>query len=59
MISSAISKGIVASEMSWILDDNHGMNNILHNLRASRYKVYGLFGKSLIPEEETLETPSP
>lgn len=59
VISSAISKGIVASEMSWILDDNHGMNNILHNLRASRYKVYGLFGKSLIPEEETLETPSP
>ncbi len=47
IIKNAIRKGIVGSEMSWILDDNHAMNNILKNLNADKYKIYGIYGKKI------------
>ena len=37
------SKGVTTAEMSWILETNSVMNNILINLNATRYKTYRLF----------------
>jgi GNAT superfamily N-acetyltransferase len=47
IIENARKKGILGSEMSWILDDNYPMNNILKNLNADKYKIYGIYGKKL------------
>jgi len=47
LIKSAMSVGIVASEMSWILDDNYMMNNILEKINATKYKRYGIYSKDL------------
>ncbi|MEO0410605.1 MAG: N-acetyltransferase [Pseudomonadota bacterium] len=35
------------SELSWILDDNQGINNMLVSVGAHIYKRYGMFEKSL------------
>lgn len=40
-------KGIRAVEMSWILEDNAGMRNILENIGAEPYKRYRLYQKAL------------
>ncbi len=47
VIKNAIRMGIEGSEMSWILDDNYVMNNILKNINATKYKIYGIYGKEL------------
>ncbi len=44
---NALEKGMLGSEMSWILDDNYSMNNILKNLNAIKYKKYGIYGMAL------------
>ena len=47
LIKNALDKGMLGSEMSWILDDNHSMNNILKKLNAVKYKRYGIYGMAL------------
>jgi hypothetical protein len=42
-----MAKGIQAIEMSWILEDNAGMRNILENIGTELYKRYRLYQKSL------------
>lgn len=42
-----MAKGIQAVEMSWILEDNAGMRNILENIGTELYKRYRLYQKSL------------
>ncbi len=47
LTKNALDKGMLGSEMSWILDDNHSMNNILKKLNAVKYKRYGIYGMAL------------
>lgn len=35
------------SELSWILDDNHGMRNIIEGLGGTAYKTYRIYEKHL------------
>lgn len=42
-----MAKGIQAVEMSWILEDNAGMRNILENIGTELYKRYRLYQKPL------------
>lgn len=42
-----MAKGMRAVEMSWILEDNSGMRNILENIGTKLYKRYRLYQKSL------------
>ena len=39
--------GYTESEASWILDDNHAMNNALHMMNGEQYKTYRLFKKTI------------
>lgn len=39
--------GSTHSELSWILEDNQGMNNMLTSVGAHIYKKYGIFEKAL------------
>lgn len=43
-----MAKGMRAVEMSWILEDNAGMRNILENIGTELYKRYRLYQKSLV-----------
>jgi hypothetical protein len=43
----AVRRGVLAAEMSWILDDNMGMRSILDALGAVLYKRYRIYGKEL------------
>ena len=43
----AVRRGVLAAEMSWILDDNMGMRSILDALGAVPYKRYRIYGKEL------------
>jgi hypothetical protein len=42
-----IRRGIRAVEMSWILEDNDGMRNIIETLGGSAYKRYRIYEKDL------------
>ncbi|WP_373190365.1 hypothetical protein [Halomonas sp.] len=44
---SFLKQGIESIEMSWILEDNAGMRNILENIGAYSYKRYRLYEKTL------------
>ena len=42
-----IDRGITGVEMSWILEDNHGMRGILKRIGSRLYKTYRIYRKSL------------
>lgn len=42
-----IRHGIAAAEMSWILEDNAGMRNILEHIGSTPYKRYRVYAKEL------------
>ena len=44
-----VAKGFREVEMSWILEDNAGMRNILNNIGAKPYKRYRLYRKAVQP----------
>ncbi len=43
----AIKKGIKRVELSWILEDNMGMRNIIESISGTVYKTYRIYGKDL------------
>jgi hypothetical protein len=43
----AVKHGIRQAEMSWILEDNTGMRNIIESLGGTAYKRYRIYGKEL------------
>jgi GNAT superfamily N-acetyltransferase len=43
----AVNRGIRQAEMSWILEDNMGMRNIIESLGGTAYKRYRIYGKEL------------
>ncbi|MFQ5659625.1 MAG: N-acetyltransferase [Gammaproteobacteria bacterium] len=45
------SRGIYEVEMSWILEDNSGMRNILDSIGSIAYKRYRIYGKRLNPDD--------
>ena len=42
-----IRRGVREVELSWILEDNHGMRNIIETIGGVAYKRYRVYGKSL------------
>ena len=42
-----VNRGIKKVEMSWILEDNMGMRNIIENIGGSAYKTYRIYSKNL------------
>jgi hypothetical protein len=43
----AIKRGYREVEMSWILEDNKGMRNIIESIGGNAYKRYRIYGKNL------------
>jgi hypothetical protein len=43
----AIRRGIKKVELSWILEDNMGMRNIIESIGGQVYKTYRIYGKNL------------
>ncbi|MGB9499255.1 MAG: N-acetyltransferase [Dissulfuribacterales bacterium] len=43
----AIKRGFTEVEMSWILEDNMGMRNIIESIGGIAYKRYRIYGKNL------------
>ena len=43
----AIKRGIKEVELSWILEDNMGMRNIVESLGGRVYKTYRIYSKDL------------
>ena len=44
---ATIKRGIKEIELSWILEDNKGMRNILESTSGRVYKTYRIYGKEL------------
>jgi hypothetical protein len=44
----AIRRGVKKAELSWILEDNKGINDIIQSLGATVYKTYRIYTKDLI-----------
>jgi hypothetical protein len=44
----ALKHGIKKVELSWILEDNKGMNDIIESIGGVVYKTYRIYGKDLI-----------
>jgi hypothetical protein len=44
---TAIKLGIREIELSWILDDNRGMRNIIESINGRVYKTYRIYSKKL------------
>jgi GNAT superfamily N-acetyltransferase len=40
--------GVQQADISWILEDNMGMRNIVENIGAKIYKTYRIYGKALV-----------
>lgn len=47
-----LKKGIPGVELSWILEDNKGMDTILRSIGCWDYKRYRIYGKQLGPETD-------
>ena len=47
--SAAINHGIRQLELSWILEDNTGMRNIIEAISGRVYKTYRIYSKNLDP----------
>jgi hypothetical protein len=43
----ALKRGVKKAELSWILEDNKGINDIIESLGATVYKTYRIFRKDL------------
>lgn len=43
----AIQKGIKEVELSWILEDNWGMRNIIESIGGRVYKTYRMYSRQL------------
>jgi hypothetical protein len=43
----ALKRGIEEAELSWILEDNRGMQNIIESIGGVAYKRYRIYGKNL------------
>lgn len=43
----AVRRGVLEAEMSWILDDNIGMQNIIESIGGIAYKRYRIYSKEL------------
>ena len=43
-----ISRGIKKVELSWILEDNKGMRDIIESIGGTIYKTYRIYSKDLI-----------
>jgi hypothetical protein len=43
-----LKRGIKKVELSWILEDNKGMNDIIESIGGTVYKTYRIYGKNLI-----------
>jgi hypothetical protein len=43
----SIKRGIKKVELSWILEDNVGMRNIIESIGGRVYKTYRIYGKEL------------
>lgn len=48
--AAAAPRGVTGGELSWILDDNKGMQKMLETLGGVAYKRYRVYLKELIPE---------
>lgn len=46
---SAVARGSVWAELSWILEDNRGMRSILEEIGCHLYKTYRIYEKPLAP----------
>ena len=44
----ALRRGVKKAELSWILEDNKGINDIIESLGATVYKTYRIYTKNLI-----------
>jgi hypothetical protein len=44
----AVRRGVQLVELSWILEDNKGIRNIVENIGAKVYKTYRIYSKALI-----------
>ena len=49
-----ISKGVETVEMSWILENNSAMRNIIKILGGVRTKTYRIFEKNLVKDDEII-----
>lgn len=47
MQQSLLAHGATGCELSWILEDNHGMRGIIEGLGGSNYKTYRIYEKQL------------
>ena len=48
LYAPAVRHGVKEVEMSWILEDNKGMRDIIEGVRGIAYKRYRIYGKNLI-----------
>jgi len=46
--TTASRRGIEEVEMSWILDSNRGMRNIIESLGGEPYKLYRIYQKDIV-----------
>lgn len=49
---AVLKKGVEDIEMSWVLEDNHSMRNIIESCGGSVYKTYRIYEKSMLPANE-------
>ncbi len=47
VVENSVKKGIRFGECSWILEDNHKMNNALINLGGELYKIYRIYERKI------------
>jgi hypothetical protein len=45
--SHGLRRGVQLVELSWILEDNKGIRNIVENIGAKVYKTYRIYSKAL------------
>ena len=47
LLKAGIKRGLRQMELSWILEDNQGMRNMLESMGATIYKRYRIYSKTL------------
>ncbi len=46
-VENSLKHGFHRAELSWILENNHGMNKVLKHINAKKYKTYRIFEKTI------------
>ncbi len=46
-VENSLKHGFHRAELSWILENNHGMNKVLKHINARKYKTYRIFEKRI------------